>query len=214
MLNKIRFDNILKSKSSAGLEVILLPDGSYQLHLIILKKQQSTLVIEKQIAQLTSFSEVQQHIDLKAPLILIINGKGIVHRKLHRNENDTTATLLGKLLPNANIEEFALQETALLSDEVFVSVIRISVLNELIQELINHKITNLSACFLGPFVLTNLLPLLESNVLDNGYFYTANFRLQIQQEQIDMVEASTTAPMEQYRIGNDLLSVELTIAFA
>jgi len=214
MLNKIRFDNILKSKSSAGLEVILLPDGSYQLHLIILKKQQSTLVIEKQIAQLTSFSEVQQHIDLKAPLILIINGKGIVHRKLHRNENDTTATLLGKLLPNANIEEFALQETALLSDEVFVSVIRISVLNELIQELINHKITNLSACFLGPFVLTNLLPLLESNVLDNGYFYTANFRLQIQQEQIVMVEASTTAPMEQYRIGNDLLSVELTIAFA
>lgn len=214
MLKNIRLENMLKSKSSTGLEVTLMPDGSHQFYLVVLKKQQATLVTEKQIGPLYSFNDVQAHIDPKAPLILVINGKGIVHRKIHRNETDTSATLLGKLLPNATVEEFVLQEVALPSDEAFVSVIRTNVLNELMEELINHKLANIAACFLGPFVLTNLLPLLEKNVIDNGYLYANNFRLQIQEEQIVSLETFTSVPIEQYRIGNDLLSHHLLIPFA
>lgn len=214
MLKRIRFENMLKSKSAAGLEVIVLPDGSYQLYLIILKKQQTTLVTEKQSKELSSFSEVQQLIDPKVPLILIINGKGIVHRKVHNNENDTAASLLNKLLPNANADDFVIQQTPVNAQEVFVSVIRTNALNDLINELVNHRLTNLSACFLGPFAVANLIPLLENTAIQNEHLHLHNFRLQIREQQITAIDITTESPVNQIRIGNDLLPSQLLIAFA
>ena len=214
MATKIRLENMLKNKSAAGLEIILLPDGSYQFYLIALKKQESTVVTEKITGPLYSFNEVQKHIDSKVPLILIMNGKGIIHRKFYRQENDSTATLLTKVLPNAIIDDFVIQETDFPSGEVFVSVIRTNVFNELMNELINHKLTNVSACFLGPFVVTNLLSLLEKHTLDTGVVFAGNYRLQVNHEQIVSMEPIVDIPDQSYQIGNDVLSSQLLVAFA
>lgn len=214
MIKKLGLENMLKNKTAAGLEIIILPDGSYQLHLIVLKKQQSTLLTEIQNKEIASFAEVKKLLDPKTPVVLIINGKGIVHRKVHYTENDTSASLLNKLLPNANAEDFIIQQTPLSNEEVFVSVIRLNALSDLIQELTTNQLTSISACFLGPFPVKNLLPLLDRDVIDNEYLYIPNFRLQIREDQITAVDVSSSSPNEHIRIGNDLLSAQLMIAFA
>jgi Tfp pilus assembly protein PilN len=206
--------NMLKSKAAAGLEVIILPDGSYQLHLVILKKQKSTLLTEIQRESLSSFTEVQQLIDPKIPLVLIINGKGIVHRKVSSSGNDTPATLLNKLLPNAQVDDFVIQKTAATAEEIFVSVIRLNALTDLIQELVKNKLTNIAACFLGPFVITNLLPLLSHDQISNEQLRISNFRLQIREQQITNIETTGDIANEQLRIGGDLLPQQLAIPFA
>jgi Tfp pilus assembly protein PilN len=214
MFKKPWDENIFKSKTAAGLEVILLPDGNHQLHLVTLKKQKSTLLREIQREALSSFNEVQQLLDSKTPLILIINGKGIVHRKVSSSENDTPATLLNKLLPNAHVEDFVIQKTPVNTTEVFVSVIRLNVLTDLIQELVKNKLTNITACFLGPFVITTLLPLLSNDQINNEQLLISNFRLQIREQQITSIETITDGTNEQLRIGEDLLPQQLVIPFA
>lgn len=214
MFKKPWGENMFKSKAAAGLEVILLPDGNYQLHLVILKKEKSTLQTETQREALSSFTEAQQLIDPKTPLILIINGKGIVHRKVSSSENDTPASLLNKLLPNALVEDFVIQKTVASTTEVFVSVIRLNVLTDLVQELIKNKLTNITACFLGPFVTTTLLPLLSNDLISNEQLAIGNFRLQIREQQITAIENTADAENGQLRIGNDLLPQQLAIAFA
>jgi Tfp pilus assembly protein PilN len=206
--------NMLKSKAASGLEVIILPDGSYQLHLVILRKQKSTLLTETQRESLSSFAEVQQLLDSKIPLNLIINGKGIVHRKINSSENDSPAVLLNKLLPNAHVEDFVIQKTVVNANEVFVSVIRLNILTDLMQELIKNKLTSITACFLGPFVITNLLPLINNDLITNEYLSINNFRVQIREQRITNVETVTDNNNERIRIGDDLLSSQLVIAFS
>ncbi len=213
MFSKIRLEHIRKKKSAAGLEVILLPDGGYELHLIILKKEKSTLLTETQKEAITSFTEVRQLIDPKIPLVVIINGKGIVHRKIGTTEQDTKTSLLNRLLPNANVDDFVIQKTPLHNSEVFVSVIRLNVLNELIQELINSQLTEIAACFLGPFAATNLLPLLSNDAIDNEHLLIGNLRLQIREQQITNIETAINASDEPVRIGNELLPKQLLLAF-
>ena len=41
MLKKIGFENIIKSKTAAGIELVLLPDGSYEINAVVLKKEKS-----------------------------------------------------------------------------------------------------------------------------------------------------------------------------
>lgn len=204
----------MKSNSVAGLEIILLPDGSYELYLVILKKQKNTLVTENQAEQLHSFAEAKKLIDPKTPVVLIINGKGVIHRKVRRTENDTNASLLSKCLPNAVTTDFALQQLPLNADEVFVSIIRTDILKDILQQLIKHQLTSISSCFLGPFVLTNVLPLLEKEVISHSYVYVHQFRLQFYEQQIISLEVAAEPSMKQYRIGNEQLSARLLTAFA
>jgi Tfp pilus assembly protein PilN len=214
MFKKPWGENMFKSKTAAGLEVILLPDGNYQLHLVTLKKQKSILLPEIQREALSSFNEVQQLLDSKTPLILIINGKGIVHRKISSSENDTPAILLNKLLPNAQVEDFVIQKTPVNTTEIFVSVIRLNVLTDLIQELVKNNLTGITACFLGPFVITTLLPLLNNDLIINERLSISNFHLQIREQQITNIETITDPFHEHLQIGNDLLPQQLVIAFA
>ncbi len=214
MFKKTGLENMFKPKSAAGLEVILMPDGSYQLHLVLLKKQQSTLVTVLQKKDILSIAEIKQLIDPKVPLNVIINGKGIIHRKVHSNENDSANTLLNKLLPNANPEDFVIQKTPVNTEEAIVSVIRVNSLNELLQQFIDHQLTNISACFIGPFVVNNLLPLLDPALFDNEHLHINNFKLQVKEQQIHNIEVSSTPLPDQIRIGNDLLPCQLLIPFA
>lgn len=214
MLNMPWSENMLKSKTAAGLEVIVSPDGGYQLHLVVLKKQKSTLLTDLQREALTSFSEVKQLVDPKIPLIVIINGKGVVHRKVNSNENDTTATLLNKLLPNAHAEDFAIQKTVVNANEIFVSVIRLNVLTDIIKELTNNKLSSIAGCFLGPFALTNLLPLLGDDHLKNEQLSIGNFILQIRDQQITAVEPNMAIDDERLLIAGDQLPQSLAVAFA
>jgi Tfp pilus assembly protein PilN len=214
MFKKIAFDTILKSKSAAGLEIMIMPDGSYQYHLIVLRKKQSTLLTELQRKEVTSIAEIKQLIDPKIPLVLIVNGKGIVHRKVHAKETDTPAVLLNKLLPNAIVDDFVIQRTPVIAEESIVSVIRVNSLTDLISQLIENQLTSVSACFLGPFVLTTVLPLLDRNAIDNDYLHIGNFRLKIQEHQIVDLEPAATASHDEIQIGNDQLSPQLIIPFA
>ena len=110
MLKKVVFENILKSKTAIGLEIVLLPDSAFEINVVVLKKNKSLISSEKQIKGIKDIAELTGQISNKLPLILIFSGKGIIHRKVVLSEHDTQVTLLNKVLPNANVNDFYIQQ--------------------------------------------------------------------------------------------------------
>lgn len=216
MLNKFGFENISKSKSATGLEIIILADGTYEINVVVLKKNKSTLVTEKQKAGIISFEEAARIVDSNSPIILILNGKGIIHKKVSVEENDTPAKSLNKVFPNANLNEFNIQETRVTSiSQTYISIIRSSVLNEVIEKLKTNKLTNISGCSLGPFVVNNLLTLINKKSINNELLPISGFQLKISEQEITEIEnAASNNHSDPILIGDENVPANLVIAFA
>jgi Tfp pilus assembly protein PilN len=209
-----RFKNILKSKSSAGLEIIILPDGSYELNLVVLKKQKSSLVTEKQSEGLSAFKEAAALIGSEIPIIIIINGKGVIHRKVDVHENDSSTMLLNKILPNASANEFVIQKTVLNSTQAFISVIRLNSLTEILNQLITNKMTSIAGCSLGPFAINDLLPLISTDAINNENIVIGNYQLQVREQQITEINTATLSDNKNIVVGNESIPEKSLIAFA
>ncbi|OFY82848.1 MAG: hypothetical protein A3F72_01820 [Bacteroidetes bacterium RIFCSPLOWO2_12_FULL_35_15] len=215
MLKKFGLENINRSKSVIGIEILLLPDASYEINLVVLKKEKTNIITEKQKEGIKDFDELATHIDPKLPLVVLLNGKGIIHKKVTFVENDTAATLLNKVLPNAKLTEFSIQQTPINSTQVFVSVIRTNVLNDIIEELSKRKLTAISGFFLGPFVITDLLPLMDNKMIVKDHFQVGNFLLQIQEQQItEITNTSEDKSGDSILIGDDRIPLKLVFPFA
>ncbi len=146
--------------------------------------------------------------------MLLINGKGVIHRKVHVNENDNPAALLNKVFPNVSLNEFTIQKTTISATEAFVSVIRTKILSEITEELVKNKLTAISGCFLGPFVINELLPLINTNAINNEQLTIGNYQLQIREQQITDVTAIESNDHQPVVVGDDNVSQQLLFAFA
>ncbi len=214
MLKNIGLGYVPVSSLASGLEIVILPDGSYEMNLVILKKNKQKLSTEKKQEGISNFEDVVKLIDPKYPVILILNGKGIINKKINISENDTTATLLNKVLPNANPNEFIIQKTPINITEAFVSVIRATILNDIVDQLIKNKVTSFTGCLLGPFVIADLLPLISINAINNDELTIGNFQLKIREQRIIDLKTTEASNVQKLLVGEENVSQKLIIAFA
>jgi len=215
MLKKLGLENIIAGKSAAGVEIVILPDGSYEINLVVLKKEKNSLSTERQYQGIKHIEELAKLIGNKVPIVFLLNGKGIIHKKMSITENDTNVTLLQKVLPNANINDFNIQRTDISPAQVFVSIIRSDVLEKLMDELKTFKLNAIAECFLGPFVITGLLPLINEGLINNEQLTIANYQLQIREQQItDIAIVEPVNDIFPIHIGMDNVPQKLVLAFA
>ena len=211
MLKKISIEDIIKTTTVAGIEIILLPDGNYEINAVVLKKTKIALTTEKQKEGIKDFTELAQFIGTELPIVLTLNGKGIVHRKISYSETDTLVTLINKVLPNANLNEFNLQQTFISSSQVFISLIRSTSVNEVLEELKKNKLIQITNCLLGPFSINNLIPLIS---LSDAQLNVGIYQLQINERQITDVTILPEKTSEAVLIGDEPIPSDLLIAFA
>ena len=215
MLRKFNLEHITKSKTAAGVEIFILPDSSFEISVTVLKKEKSSLLTVIQKSGIKNIEEAAAAMDGKLPLILVLNGKGIIHKKVSISEQDTPATLLNKVLPNANLQDFCVQQTTLSASEAFVSVIRASVLNDVANELNACGLKAIVSCFLGPFTVNNLLGIIDQSGIDNEMLSTGRLQLQIREQQITEVQAAGESAMTvPVKVGDDKIPAQELIAFA
>lgn len=215
MAGTFGIEHITKSKTAAGLEIFILPDGSHEISVAVLKKEKSSLLTAVQKSGIKSIEEAAAIMDVKIPLILVLNGKGIIHKKVNISEQDSPATLLNKVLPNASLQDFCVQQTPLSTSESFVSVIRTSVLNELLNELNAQRLKAFVACFLGPFTVNNLLGIIDQSGIDNEMLSTGRLQLQIREQQItEVIAAGESVTAVPVKVGDDKIPAQELIAFA
>jgi Tfp pilus assembly protein PilN len=215
MLNKLGLENIISGKLAAGIEVVLLSDGSHEINLVILKKEKSTLVAEQQRLGIKNVAELSGLILPKTPIILLLNGKGIIHKKVTITDNDTDTTLISKVFPNANVNEFNIQRTYINPSQAFISLIRKELLDKVIDEFKINNLTAIYQCFLGPFTINHLLPIINERLIDNEQLSIGNYQLQIREQQItDITIVESKSDLFPILIGMDNVPQKLVLAFA
>ncbi len=101
MFRKLK-DTIITIKEAVGLELQIGPDERWQFNGFHMK------FVDKKLQQLTAYSDIEDLKLLKArlpkqvPLVLVINGKGVLMRKTAQPENN----LVNQLFPGSNPGDF------------------------------------------------------------------------------------------------------------
>lgn len=208
-----KLELIYKSKTVAGVELIFQPEGGYLIHLVAIRKNKNELQFIKKNNNIKSIEALAKELLPQTPFVLVLNGKGIVHKKLNYSPSDTDATLLQKVLPNASPTEFCIQKTIIDQEHLFVSVIRNSVLNEFINALKKHNLMFIHSCLLGPFCINLALPLIDQKIIDKELLRLNSFALQIRENRITDIFSNDQEETNKIPVGDEKLEASLLIAF-
>jgi len=214
VVNKFTFNNMLEASMAMGIDITLTADAGYLINVVFVKKIKSALHIEKKVEGIKSFEELGKIANPKAPFIVSVNGKGIIHKKIKVNESDNDTTLLNKALPNANSDDFEVQKTQINEVDVFLSIIRSETINEIAQQLIEQKLNTIIDFIIGPFAINSIIPLINKDDIAENYIIAGQYHLAIRENQI--VDISTKKEENSFGIsvlGNRIES-SLIVAFS
>lgn len=215
MLQRFGLENITKSASAAGVEIVILPDATYVMNLVILKKNKNELIVEKKQEGITSFQVLAQQLGAVTPFVLLLNGKGIIHRKVSVSESDVPSSLLSKVLPNANVDDFILQQYTVDATHAFISVVRAEVFNTILEELKKIERLNIAACVLGPFVMNNMLPLISDKLRMDNTIRFSKYILSVDAGQItDLVLSEAEHEEERMFVAGEYIHTGLLLSYA
>lgn len=169
----IPFSNIFKNSRAAGVEVVFLPEKGIQLNITVIKVSGGNLSIEKTATSLDDIASVKAHVPADVPICLVLNGKGIIHKNLEITEKDEDKTLVRKVIPNANLKDFYLQAQARVGGQGFVSIVRKTVVDEILQALKKDHYFIVSVQ-LGAFSLLPIAALINESLKGKTSFELKN----------------------------------------
>lgn len=151
-----------------GIEIILQNESDFTINCCICERSGSGISMpfsRSGISSLDQFIEVIPEKDL--PVSLVINGKGLIHKKISMGPQETVSTAFHKVFPTGNEHDFYTQLYYGLGEQGFVSVVRRKKVDEFIA-LFAEKGFTVIDLFLGPFVVEDTLVLntSQSSVFD------------------------------------------------
>ena len=112
-MNRVKdiFNKILRQfhpNEIAGLEIFVHNNGDLDLHLVVLEKKKEELIFSQKVIFLPDLETLKTYISNTLPLVVVLNGKGILHKKLDTLPVDL-AQIPQAILPNAEEADFCFQ---------------------------------------------------------------------------------------------------------
>lgn len=185
-----------------GLEV-LHSDSGIKFRYTILKKQSNKLQVVDS-GTFDNLSEIPKRIEKeKIPLILNFTGKGIINRKLNFNSDEELMSddFIHQHFPSSSGEDFCTQIIKQKNNTCFVSLIRKSQLDSIIQEIkkLNHDVAGI---IIGPASSVFVLNLISNRNLLN----TGSYKLEILNDNIETI-TNIVEPIPNEQIEMDGLKI-------
>lgn len=120
------------------------------------KNRQLELVSTESVTKLTLPAAVIKN---KIPLVIIVNGKGIVLKKINlaENPNEPVQTIVAQHLPTLDTNDFYIQLYKQEDKTAFITLCRKELVNEFLNVLKSLK-TDVALVFLGPAEIIGLQP--------------------------------------------------------
>jgi hypothetical protein len=158
MINRILNTGFIKGTRAAGLVYKIKPDGEVVCSVVLARLVKGKISVESGQDEIKGLHEVLKILDPKIPVVLLVDGKGIIHRKIQIDEGPDW---LHAVLPNANSADFYLQHTLSDVNQVLVSIARKDLITGIVDELVRAGIKPVEL-LLGPFCLEQIIPFLET----------------------------------------------------
>jgi Tfp pilus assembly protein PilN len=202
---------VLPKKASVGVEYFI--EGSRTKIIYTHLEQKKGLIENGSTLVLNCMEELAGKFEKRTPVNLCINGKGIMHRKVNGPvENDKNG--LEQALPNASPEDFYIQFTEGYNRNTFISVARRSQVDHILEAFANSGYRVVS-CSLGPFVIGNLISLMDLNTSVYENLSLGSFDLGIISGKVDDYKTSDSSlEGTRYKVGNEWIKGEHLLSFS
>jgi Tfp pilus assembly protein PilN len=204
---------LLKDKQAASIEVIIQPDNQRLYNFILVKEEKGSIYIDKSKIGITDPEELKKLLPSNVPVSLILNGKGIMHRIIPVTDKDTDTLLLQKILPNAQIQDFYIQQFPATENKVAVSVIRKDQFQLTIDEFSSFS-QQIISVFSGPFIAANLLPLINANSDENETLHFSTYKLQFENRVLYSFDILHEKTEKEYDFSGNKVPSPLMLVFA
>lgn len=162
----------LTKSTVCGLEIIL-NDSGYVVYYSVLKKQNNKLQIAES-GKAESINQIPKSIIKdKTPIVLLINGKGVITKKVIVNSNEEISNVefIQDNFPAILVNEFNIQAHLQPNNTCFVSLIRTTSLERIIEEFKTLKV-ELADVIIGPAGLASILKLIGGFNLVNSNLHS------------------------------------------
>ncbi|MBC7862011.1 MAG: hypothetical protein IAF38_03500 [Bacteroidia bacterium] len=127
--------------------------------------------------------------DKNTPIVLCVDGKGILNKKLNFSLEDLDETVAGKVIPNANADDFYYEAISINETSSLVSMMRRSIIDPILEKL-KEKGLFVTECHLGPLVIGCIGSVLTKDA-DTSDLIFRNYKLVISKEGVLEIGAVT-----------------------
>ena len=169
-----------------GVECTIKDTDEYSFSILNLSEKKKKLEIKHSFEEQNS-EGLKKIIKKDSAINLIINGKGIITKKISFNPADDDALLISKCLPGANAADFYFQKYMVSESVAYISVIRKQSLDGILKFFRASKILVVSVS-LGPFSVETIFSLLNLNQYLEQQLQAGPFELNILSGKIDGVK--------------------------
>ena len=171
MLQQLR-QSLLKPDKIAALYIQSTDNVALTIHycLVEFKKGKAYIVKKGQFSQL---EELPSHIETSTPLIISLNGKGVLHKTIDAALlNNDKIHVAGKLFPNINIDDFFIQ-TFQMEKSGILSLVRNDQVFPYIEKITKQGFS-IYALVLGEYEILAYESIFHNNHFDNNSLITAS----------------------------------------
>jgi hypothetical protein len=213
MFRKIR-QTILQLREATGIEITLLPEDQLLINGVSLRIEKGEVVKRMEFQYLRSYEELVKKISTKTPVAVIIQGKGVLQKKI--SSASAPDKVFEEALPNANPNEFFV-EMAQFEHFSWLSIIRKDQLEKIIRQLqaFGFKLLSIG---IGPGSIESIAPFInfeKERIVRGDHFGIA---INQQSKIEDIVPASAMKhqadPKSEYNIGNQYVFASSVMAFS
>jgi len=186
------------------------PDGGFSYSVVLLRKKGSEVQIVKREMDVETFDGLLGLLPKGIPVVLVIEGKGIVNRKLNTENLTSEMEIVSRVLPNAKPIDFYIQKTAIKENEIFLTLARRATVDEILDRFKKEKRFVIKVIF-GPFLINHVASLLDEKY-ENINGKLGGYRME--NGLIKEIDIKSNQGTGRYRLGSELLSEDDIIAFA
>lgn len=144
--------NLFRGNSATGIHLYILSDGQWDMNIVLLEKKKNLIHVIDNYSSISNLEEIENSLPVGVPIILSIEGKGIIHKRVNNTDN---THLVQQVFPNAQPNDFLVQSQEISADLRIISLIRKSAVREIIN-IFSAKGYHIYTIFLGPFSLNCL----------------------------------------------------------
>lgn len=189
-------DWIHRREAFAGVTCLQREDALYY-DICVLKKENDHAKILVQADQLTTLQALQEVIEEGQPVFLGLQVKGMLHRVLEYQPEDTAAALAA-VFPAADVADFYVQQLPL-EQGALVTVVRRTRVEALVAPLLEAGMWVVQV-FIGPFGVQEILPLLPHWI---EHLSIGDQTLLVQNQQITALTKGTSTDIQTFHLGED-----------
>lgn len=208
---KSTYTNFIKGNTAVGIDLTLLGDDKLMASLVVLKRKKNNLEIIRQCDDILSLEDLFAQISATNPILLSIDGKGIVHKSMKVGENESVDTikLASQVFPNFSDKDFWVQKEIVDSQNIFISIAR----NELIQSIIGKFAARglfIYSITVGHFAIN----FLSSLLLEYEYIECKSTKIGLSNGVISSLNFIEKDEVTTYLLGEERIDSRFFLAYA